>query len=76
MIIIVVIIVGEKMVEIVENVNNKYCKRCNRRLKNTESQKIGYGKTCYSKIQINQHNYLFDLEAKDEIIDKDQIQRN
>ena len=31
------------------------CKKCNRILRNEESIKRGYGKTCYNIIQLNQN---------------------
>jgi hypothetical protein len=66
---IVVILIGGKMVEMVESENikitsneTKYCKRCHRRLKSYQAIELGYGPICYSKICRNNALYLFELE--------------
>lgn len=37
------------------DVGHKFCLRCNRRLKNEEAMRIGYGKVCLHKIQEEQN---------------------
>lgn len=37
----------------------KYCFRCGRRLKNTETQKRGYGEICWKKHLANKQSTLF-----------------
>ena len=31
--------------------DHEYCLRCGRKLKDKDARKIGYGKTCYKKMQ-------------------------
>lgn len=46
----------------IENENKVIlCKRCNRKLKDEISKKLGYGKICYQKIK-KHNNYLFKIE--------------
>ena len=35
--------------------SHKVCLRCNRRLKNEEAMRVGYGKVCLRKIQESQN---------------------
>lgn len=37
---------------------HKNCLRCGRKLKSKEQQELGYGKTCYKKIQITKQGSL------------------
>ena len=45
--------------------NNILCKRCHRKLKNDESIKLGFGKTCYKKQRNKSKIYLFDIKEND-----------
>lgn len=47
------------------------CKRCSRKLKTEESQRLGYGKICYEKYKKNLEHYtlLFDIEELPEVED-------
>lgn len=42
--------------------NNKYCKRCHRKLKDEQSKKLGYGKVCYKKVNLYKDIYLFEIK--------------
>lgn len=42
----------------------KFCMRCGKILKNSESQQCGYGKTCYKKIRTNVRKRLFNPEKE------------
>lgn len=45
------------------NESVKYCKRCHRKLKDSKSAELGFGKICYKKyIEKQQKNYLFNME--------------
>lgn len=48
--------------KITEENDKKYCKRCHRELKSDESKRLGYGKTCYARINRHQSLYLFEVE--------------
>lgn len=37
------------------------CLRCGRKLKTEEARKLGYGKICYTKVQICRAKVLFSL---------------
>ncbi len=43
-------------------ISKKYCKRCHRELKDEKSKQLGYGKICYKKINLQNKNYLFEME--------------
>lgn len=45
------------------------CRRCHRKLKDAESKKLGFGKTCYKKYCKRKPTYLFEVTAN-EIINK------
>lgn len=44
------------------------CKRCGRRLQDPNSQALGFGPTCYKKVQEDDHvqTDLFQYEVKDD----------
>ena len=41
------------------------CRRCHRRLKDGESKKLGFGKTCYKKYLKRKTNYLFEVSTNE-----------
>ena len=55
------------MVEVMpkENIidhNDKFCKRCHRKLKDETSKRLGFGKICYNKYINSKKKYLFEIE--------------
>ena len=65
LVIIVLILAGEKMVEImVEDISKKLCNRCHRELKDKKSKELGFGPTCYKKYLKKKKVYLFEMEVK------------
>lgn len=67
------ILVGERLVvgvmtnENIPELNNDVivCRRCHRKLKDEESRKLGFGKTCYKKYLKRKPNYLFEVTTNE-----------
>ena len=58
-----VVIMVEKI--IMQDNEVVFCKRCNRRLRDIDAKKLGYGKVCYNKIKTKNSCYLFKIEGVD-----------
>ena len=43
------------------------CRRCHRKLKDEESKKLGFGKTCYKKYCKRKPTYLFEVNISEVI---------
>ena len=55
------------MEEIMENsiiVQDKFCKRCHRKLKDEKSKELGFGKICYEKHKKQNKIYLFEIKEE------------
>lgn len=56
--------------EISQNIDQAICKRCHRKLKDTESRKRGFGDICYQKYIEKQKTYLFEVNDNEVITKK------
>lgn len=62
--------VGERLVvgvkEDTTNLDEVFCKRCHRKLKDEKSKEIGFGKICYEKYIKKSAMFLFEMEVNNE----------